>query len=859
MVNKRNFQIVLDSESYAKAEQCGYDKAIFEGENVKGYIKLELAKPEMVKCIRIQLIGYVSKSSRINYRDVLKYINNSENSGSALQKALNPMKMFSHDSSSGSLNDDDNNVNSKPDNIIILVDYDMVLWGKFRTNDDSLSSNDHSSNRISSLFFGNKKGSKSLEEENFESRKDIINNKFVSSRLNNEPLKLPFLFKLQHISNDSSVHLPSSYNNGKFQIEYFLYATIQRPWPNRNSVRLMKLRVLQDIKVDIPKYTISLEKKNVKKLKIMKCIKKGIIEMNAKIPQKAYCHRENIPIEISINHLGMKNDIFGFVVGLYEECSYKETNTNKFTRYSFKLLSERFYKCQIKPGDSTKNIILNFPIIDGHCLIQNKSVKSNSYPSSISSAISLNSLNEEDERIEKENLKNNNEIITTYIELNEEEEQEKEEEEEEIEEEEEKEEDITKIPLKKVKIPFISATIIESSKYPIKVKHKLRIVTITDENANKIIQKMNDDDKSSTDELSDDESTNNEYEEFTEMDNEINIYITPPLSPDPVLKNNSHNNDNLNNEKSLNEYYLKNYLGGNNMQNSENQKYLNENKKYGIILGHLANGNISILPKSKKALDIDFDIVIGTMTENTRKYGKESKLDEEIEDQYYNAILRNDNIKNKLKIFKNSSGTQSNKDAQKKKEPDITIYARFKTNSSNSLLNTDGSNDSNKELTLNSNSSPSEEKDNRNKELPSPPGTNSNNRRKKITVLPQRPAPLPPRTNHSLPLSSTQSSLCTRTRPSHSLQSSSTPPLLYPGYNPSLPSSSTPPSLYPEYNPSLPSSSTTAYQTIQSEYHYQYFPNRPVYTNPQELMPSAPSLEDIEDPPPYDYNPNIFS
>ncbi|KAG4089804.1 hypothetical protein H8356DRAFT_1280099 [Neocallimastix lanati (nom. inval.)] len=643
----------------------------------------------------------------------------------------------------------------------------------------------------------------------------------------------------------------------------------------------MKLRVLQDIRVDIPKYSISLEKKKVEKLKIMKCIRKGIIEMNAKIPQKAYCHLENIPIKISINHLGTKNDIFGFVVGLYEECSYKENNTNKFTRYSFKLLSERFYKCQIKPGDSNKNIILNFPIIDGHCLIQKKSAKSSSYLSSISSAISLNSLNGEDVNIEKEYLKNNNEIITKYVELNEDKDQEKEEkeeEEEEVEEEEEKEEDTTKIPLIKAKVPFISATINESSKYPIKVKHKLRIVTITDENANKIIQKMydDDDDKSSTDELSDNESTNNEYEEFMEMDNEINIYITPPLSPNLVLKNKFHNNDNLNNDKSLNEYYIKNYLEDNNMQNSENQKYINENKKYGIILGHLANGNISILPKSKKVLDIEFDIIIGTITGNTRKYGKEYKLDEEIEDQYYNAILRNDNVKNKLKLAKKLSGSQSNKDAQKKKEPDITIYARFKTKSSNNLSNTDASNNSNKEPKLNSNSSPLEEEDNRNKEIISPPGIDSNNRRRKITVLPQRPLAIPPRTNFSLPSSSAQPSLRPRTRPNYSLQSSSTPPSLYSSHNPSLPSSSTPPSLYsghnpslpsssipsslyPEYNPSIPSSSTALYQTIQPDYQYQYFPNRPIYTNPQELMPSAPSLEDIEDPPPYDYNPNISS
>jgi len=34
--NKKHFQIQLDPEVYSLAERCGYSKAIFEGEEIKG-------------------------------------------------------------------------------------------------------------------------------------------------------------------------------------------------------------------------------------------------------------------------------------------------------------------------------------------------------------------------------------------------------------------------------------------------------------------------------------------------------------------------------------------------------------------------------------------------------------------------------------------------------------------------------------------------------------------------------------------------------------------------------------------------------------------------------------------------------
>jgi len=186
----------------------------------------------MVKCIRLQLIGYVSKSKSIGISEVLKYINNPENPGGALPKAMKMLSIDSYTGSSSNKNSDNNTSYSKYDNLNILVDYDVVIWGRMKVGDGN--NDDTSKQRSNSIFNQFTKGIKSTlnskdgKGENYESRKEIINRKFVASRLDNERLKLPFSFELCHISNTKSIPLPSSYKNAKCHIEYFLYATIHR-------------------------------------------------------------------------------------------------------------------------------------------------------------------------------------------------------------------------------------------------------------------------------------------------------------------------------------------------------------------------------------------------------------------------------------------------------------------------------------------------------------------------------------------------------------------------------------------------------------------------------------------------------
>jgi len=425
---------------------------------------------------------------------------------------------------------------------------------------------------------------------------------------------------------------------------------------------MMKLRVLQKIKTDIPNYIAPIEEKKIKELRFMKYIKKGLIEMNVKVPHKAFCHRDNIPIEISVNHLGTSRTINGFAVGLYEECCYEDINTKKFVKFSFKLISERFYECLIKPGESNANIILNFPLVDGNCSVQKKYLKSN-----FSTIVPKNTGS--DENIKEKNDEDDEDL-------------------EEEEEEEEVENDVTKLLLKDVKIPVLSATVDDPARWPVRVRHKLRVVAISNENINKMMRKMKEE---NNEDSNDNEPQNNdyeEYEEYKEIDSQVYIHVSPPTSPlsAPANSNNSLSSQNTNylsSEQSINERRVstaassvsstKDLISIQGLYN-DNQKFINENKKYGIILGHLSlNNDARSLPRSRKALDFEFDIVIATMTKTPRLFGKEFKLEEEIEDQFVNAILRKTNSNNRIRIRNASVSSTSSKVSQKKDDGKI-IY-----------------------------------------------------------------------------------------------------------------------------------------------------------------------------------------
>jgi hypothetical protein len=396
-------------------------------------------------------------------------------------------------------------------------------------------------------------------------------------------------------------------------------------------------------------------------------------------------------------------------------------------------------------------------------------------------------------------------------------------------------EDITKILLKDAKIPTISPTI-DDSRWSIKVNHCIRVVAITNEYIDKIIQKFKSgDDKGNNEEASEndkgkdkdkDETPNNKYEEFLETDS-IGIHVSPPSSPttspvnasSPKIQNNGH----LTAEVNLPESRRTSYTGTKellNTQNLENQKFITENKKYGVILGHLSNGDTPTIPRAQKALDTVFDITIGTMTKTPRIFGKEFKLNEEIEDQYYNSILRKNNINSKLKLV-NSSGSISSKNSQKKDdEPDIQIHARIRTNSSSTdslVLETD--------TTLNEDS----------------------NLRQRLSTVPPAHHIVGANINKELPLPPKQNKQTSKDekKKENDPVVSQNPPLLPPRNDASTSS--------PIYQPVLPQYG----QGGQQQQPYPLFPNIPQCSNPQEYQPSAPTMEDIDTPPPpYEYSAN---
>ncbi|OUM63512.1 hypothetical protein PIROE2DRAFT_61236 [Piromyces sp. E2] len=137
-----------------------------------------------------------------------------------------------------------------------------------------------------------------------------------------------------------------------------------------------------------------------------------------------------------------------------------------------------------------------------------------------------------------------------------------------------------------------------------------------------------------------------------------------------------------------------------------------------------------------------------------------------------------------------------------------------------------------------------------NKELPIPPQKTSSKDEKKITVLPQQPPSLPPRNSTSSPIPSQPPYQPQSPLPSQPPYQSQSPIPSQPPYQPQSPLPSQPPyqpqSMYPQ----------PPYQPQPQASYVQMFPNMPQFTNPQEFQPSAPAMDDLEAPPPYEYNPN---
>jgi len=399
----------------------------------------------------------------------------------------------------------------------------------------------------------------------------------------------------------------------------------QRDWQDKKIMLIKKLRVYQQI--DIDPYMNMNPLKVEKQWNISNSNDKDLIEMKISIPNNSFCHRNIIPITVDINNLSIDKTIAGFIVGLYEYCSIKN-NLKKINKYSLTLLSERFYELKIKPQSKNIRYQLLFPLIDGNCYIKKRIIS------------------EEDENPGEKNPSDN------------------------------------LLQLIEVKIPSISATINERSRWPIIVQHKLRIVALTEEDMRDYKKRKNKHSKTlviSTDNDVNMKGANSngiESEDQNDSNNSL-IQIMNKLKffdqyyDGSNEENYNSNSSSLSNTNEISSSSSRNYKNNYNYNNDDNSNsimeddhyeedegipnsLLIENRKYGEILGHLSNKYGYFISPTMKELDFEFDIIIGTITKTQRECGEELCLNKEFDDQFYNVILNTSKYRQKLFQNENS-------------------------------------------------------------------------------------------------------------------------------------------------------------------------------------------------------------
>jgi len=589
--NKENFNLNIYPKNGYK---YGYHKAFLEGDKINGSVEIEFIKPEMVKCIRVQLIGFISKNRELNNYDVLRYIDSYEKHN---------------------ITEQDGDA-SKYDGLKILVDQDWVLWGDRGDDyfvDSSIKDTDgfKDLNDAYNFLYKINTHSSASSKDVYSTRTDLINTTFNASFIKSK--KLPFYFELKHKSNNSSIPLPSSYKIKNYQIEYFVCATIYKDWQNKKIMYIKKLRVYQSIDIDQLEPMYPIMNKELWKISDSDDNK---IKMKASLPRDSFCHREIIPINIELDNLSQSKIIEGFLVSLYEICSIKYSS-KKIETYHTKVLSERFYETQIMPNRTKINKILFFPLIDGNCYIKKRDSRSNS------------SKEEEDEALQ----------------------------------------------LMDVKLSPISATINERSRWPIIVEHKLRIIVITNDEMNdfeKVRKKKYDGYKDNTESnlfyINNNEDLirsmrridiydsyyNNDSVNSFHSNSSSNLGNSPLGDHNDDDSNNNNNNDNNNtNSDSKNNSNntinkISNSLTSLSMDDLNYNNALYNTMRYGEIFGDLSNDHNYWISESKKILDTQFNIRIGTITKAKRECGNELYINENFADQYYEIILNNSKYKNKL-------------------------------------------------------------------------------------------------------------------------------------------------------------------------------------------------------------------
>ncbi|KND00957.1 uncharacterized protein SPPG_04057 [Spizellomyces punctatus DAOM BR117] len=126
----------------------------------------------------------------------------------------------------------------------------------------------------------------------------------------------PFEFPLVRKDPGMELVLPSSFQNWKIAIVYFVHVEIVRPWPRKDYSSFYPFHVACLNDTNDPLYHQPQAITRGIDVGLLGLFLKGTIEARVSIPRKAYCKGDTIPIRLEINHMGNVKHVTGVHISL---------------------------------------------------------------------------------------------------------------------------------------------------------------------------------------------------------------------------------------------------------------------------------------------------------------------------------------------------------------------------------------------------------------------------------------------------------------------------------------------------------------------------------------------------------------
>ncbi|TPX72358.1 hypothetical protein SpCBS45565_g00594 [Spizellomyces sp. 'palustris'] len=126
----------------------------------------------------------------------------------------------------------------------------------------------------------------------------------------------PFQFPLVRKDPGMELVLPSSFQNWKIAIVYFVHVEIVRPWPRKDYSSFYPFHVACINDTNDTLYNLPQTITRGIDVGLLGLFLKGTIEARVSIPRKAYCKGDTIPIRLEINHMGNVKHVTGVHISL---------------------------------------------------------------------------------------------------------------------------------------------------------------------------------------------------------------------------------------------------------------------------------------------------------------------------------------------------------------------------------------------------------------------------------------------------------------------------------------------------------------------------------------------------------------